>query len=820
MTDQSPDNGKENTGNTNNGGETEEDPISQETAFKLSEEMEPDKDAFDGGQKVNVTGSKIETQNIIIKGSIERDKVDTLSPPTASQCYTFRKDTVAERASRCYYRVTLVDQLHAQLRRNRIAVLLGPARTGKAELAFPVCQKLKKLHLNRLLLSPEDCLITNLRHFSGKDFSGSLVVLKDPFHKRNRDFSLTFRRMTPHRLDRLRQLLVASNTFLMLTADTELLSANVDKLDRLGLHIPYQPPEKGKLTTWLRSEINRTYEGLTDKDQNPDRARLAEAQEKSPQLIERYPKIPVLLDFVNHGLTSFLIGKRSWDEAVREEVRLRDWLLEDCAQDPVSWQAVTALTLCLSDTSHLVLEEGYCQVRRLFTPFFRKITRGQRSSDKLQHLINDRALQDRIRATSHSKADQPGMLIGFQTSDTSEQLWIVLIEECRTFLFAFWEHFAPRLGELPLPAQSYITMALGRVVHLLSPNTFFWFLDKITSEQQTDHQLARLSGLFLRGILSWKDTRKTQWFLKQYNHCVMHSPKGGELLRSFSWVNVEDFSDVMERIYLLLQAMQHNTPEAEDLGSLFVTLRNRIFWELLQERNMTKLPTKEIRDQLADKLKPLFWQKLVLQFSQIVIGQRQDETFPLSAGLCFHDIGCFVGLPHQVMGEFNKWVRTDRHKMGRALCLILFHYLYNVRQNKQLFNLFGKTRVPNAWRDPLSPSNAYIDSILYQIAENEENQRTFQEGFVWIFRYTHDFPMAFREEMEQLFIKYLIRIIRESLLLKITRHACVGFVAGLLDLLVEEDRNMVADCLNDASERADPNSGWFRFLENLDLDST
>jgi hypothetical protein len=264
---------------------------------------------------------------------------------------------IAERRRLCFD-PDVVSSLALRLRERRILILTGESATGKTSLALLVASFLGPLAdvsfqdaaLCRFLPGK---LCVDLGSLTGKekDFHKRVLILKNPFANSNEDLLRFANQLSASQLDSYVLQLRDSQSFLLLTADTQSLPAP-ERLKGLGIVEEVPRPSPRELMEGLQQLVR----------QMEDEQRICEADnltqkiallldESGPLLTAELGSMPRLARFVREHLIEVVRGTLALEDAMKRTTELGPWLLEDLPADPEAWCTVVALTLCSADRS-------------------------------------------------------------------------------------------------------------------------------------------------------------------------------------------------------------------------------------------------------------------------------------------------------------------------------------------------------------------------------------------------------------------------------------------------------------------------------------
>jgi hypothetical protein len=422
-----------------------------------------------------------------------------------------------------------VTLLLESLRRNRILILSGDREVGKGVVALLLAMRLTGMSLSRSGACCSKPLPSDMRiNFEelteeGGLFAGRIVILRDAFATRNKDFVRFVEELDVDRLKQISERLVQRGAHLIITSDSHRIPGP-DLLERLrGLQVLQAitgPDEKAvakALHRRAKKRVRQCTEALRERVDSW-------LEEEAQAVVEELRTMPLIVRFVDYYLIDVAKGELPFDQALIRTQRRAEWLFRELAQEPEVWCFVVSLALVLQP---LVLRYGapWHQFYRLWqavTHYLeRRELRVRQGARRLEDLAVDRDLLEKARAQLVLSPDGLGTFICFDATIDLELLWETLMGQGRGVLSSLVPLFTRLALEGDLPLREASARALGRIGKMDPFSITFPLIYEWAGSQEENLHVAL--GFLCQGVLGTCSAAYIESCLQHFRLATQHA---------------------------------------------------------------------------------------------------------------------------------------------------------------------------------------------------------------------------------------------------------------------------------------------------------
>lgn len=699
---------------------------------------------------------------------------ETSRPQDLSLDHHFQKwnhQELDDFASNAVYEEDEILRLKEALSEHRLLVITGEEEIGKGAIALLLAARLStstQVFYSAGLGNEVAVSLEKLSEEGGR-CAGGLLIFRDAFVSQNQSLLRIPQELDSGQFGRLRERLVASGTFLVLTSDRAWLRSGdaETRLKSLRLLQEVQGPGTERLLQDLhrRAQVVGLDEGLRDKV-----GRVVSEHDR--RIVAELRTVPRIERFVRFYLVAVAKEDLELDEALARAQNRDAWLLSELASDTEAWAFALALLLA----QPLPNPEGVPWY--LFHGLWREIANHLRRELRLRweprpagSLIIDRELLDRVRA--QIRRIPPGAdIIQFQSSVDPSALWEVLLGSGRSLISSL----VPLLKRLAdegedLSVRDAAARALGRIGRLDPVNVTFPLIQR-WSESDAPYQHRMALGRMLQGVFGGRDTEYRELCLRQFRYTALwRSGKnvwpGAVALREIGRLDLA--LAVRELVDLLGRELRDRPGHVSRL--------DREFLRVYEERRRSE-EKEEGHGREEDRIRE------ALELATPVMFSEPEELHALAA-VQFSLVGlCLAGSPLRVLAELRQRLR-DRAE-GKLLPLLTLLFL----RTDGIADLLerNKTSVPvNEAEEGKAAVTVSINDLVFFASFEDGAVESLYDILTTVFRGAEEFPGLIARSFKTRFALLLKSLARDAVQIPDVQNSCAALFASLLDA---EDRDL------------------------------
>lgn len=662
------------------------------------------------------------------------------------------------------------------LRDRRLLVLSGEPELGKETLArylaACLCQEpgFTLAGALRYAQSPPRDLRISFEMLCGKErsFRGRVVILKDAYHQKNADLIEVARVANYGLLDSYRTRLVESESFLILTSDTERIPEG--RSDWQSVVAEASAPREETLRDYLELACERF---LDPQLREKAAGLLASKGDQIPAALHTIPRVE---RFVRSWLVRVIEEDVSLEVALERSHQLDHWLLEDLAADLETLSYALALVLCHADSR--VAGVPWFQFESLRQEVYRHLRiclRRHGEALEPQQLCCEEETLRLLEAEVQAIGGGAGDMVCFVKDQLAERLWGTLFGPGRRLLATL----VPLLEKLTASKDFFLrhnaARALGRFGQI---DPYGVTLTRIGSwSRPGDGSRLDALGPLLQGVLSSDQKEYRNLCLGRFRNVVRsrYGPEARAGILALKALAGHDLELVMGELkWVAEERLEPRLQKFHRLHKLFKHFETKV-QQTTGSAALRRAVSKDLNRILVDALEAAF-------------PREESQIF---AALQYAIVGlCFELDAHRVLDGLAKWMPAGNARLAPLLALMF------LRANGVADIL---ERYPVEAEDEAGATERW-SQFLFWAHFVDERMACLRDFLFEIYLGIGSFPELMQRALRWRFVWLLKKWSRQACEGRICRPGVLALLAGLLDAPDPQLRDEIFELLQRDSD--------------------